>query len=128
MIWLPDDCLWLNGINEAPSAWTGPTGESLRDNRVFQDSHWYNLTKILDIDPELSSFSVFLRPSVGLVPLLDLEDKSTLYSIDSYVRIADVESKRAKQNVNSNLTLNAKESPFELFKVPDDQRPSGSLP
>lgn len=127
MIWLPDNCLQVNGYNCPPRTWLPSVGDAKLDNDLSTD-YWYDLQKALPDTGQglssLSSFDIFLNAIGGQV-LMSLSSTNKWPGIPGFVHIASVENYRAKPNVKSNLILDSKTSPFQLYKLPDNESSLG---
>jgi hypothetical protein len=120
MIWLPPNCLQVDGENIDPEKWV-PLGGKINN---LSDDWWYELERKIPqaqqptpVD-QLSSFDLYLY-SVQNEAILTLSASETYQASAGFVHITQIDNYRAKPNVKSNLILgdSTREKPFNL--VPD---------
>lgn len=131
MMWLPTNCLQVNGYNCPPNTWLPNVGDAKLEPDLSTD-YWYDLQKALPDTGQnlssLSSFDIFLN-AVGGEVLMSLSSTNKWPGIPGFVHIASVKNFRAKPNVKSNLILDIKSTPFQLYRLPDnDSSLSGKIP
>lgn len=124
MMWLPPDCLHVNGYNIPVSGWVALNGQPLEGCRIDSDlssgNWWYDMSKALNIE-DSPSCDIYMNASVQGEVAITKQANPTLLMLPGFIHITTVENYRSKPNVKSALQLTVKKSPFDLRRMPSDR-------